>query len=179
VAEIPNEAELVSAASRGDARAFDLLYARHFEWVYRLALRTTGSREDALDVAQETFLHLLAKLPELELTAKLTTYLHPIVVHRALDARRRRGRIANDEAALEAALARPTEPSSIEREDLLHVLRALSAEQREVLLLRFSEGFELQEIAAALAIPLGTVKSRMHQALEQLRLDPRLARFFE
>lgn len=172
-----SDAELVRAARLGDRAAFDALYLRHREWVLALALRHTARRDDALDVAQDAFVQLLKKLPELELAGPLTTWLYPVVVHRAIDLARKRVRDTRDEAALAEAAARPAGDPS-ERAELERLVRALGAEQREVLLLRFADGFELEEIAVALAIPLGTVKSRLHQALAHLRGDPRLARLF-
>lgn len=172
-----SDAELVRAARHGDRAAFDALYLRHREWVLALALRHTARRDDALDVAQDAFVQLLKKLPELELAGPLTTWLYPVVVHRAIDLARKRVRDTRDEAALAEAAARPAGDPS-ERAELERLVRALGAEQREVLLLRFADGFELEEIADALAIPLGTVKSRLHQALAHLRGDPRLARLF-
>ena len=59
------------------------------------------------------------------------------------------------------------------------VLASLSTEQREVLQLRFVDGLSLAEIADAMEIPLGTVKSRLHNALTSLRKDPRTKNFFE
>jgi len=58
-------------------------------------------------------------------------------------------------------------------------LKRLSEEHREVLLLRFMDGLDLAEIARAMDIPLGTVKSRLHNALGTLRADPRTKQFFE
>lgn len=171
------DAELVRAAADGDGAAFDVLYRRHREWVLALALRHTRRRDEALDVAQDAFVQLLKQLPELELTGALTTWLYPVVVHRAIDLARRRARDARGDAALAAVPARVDEDASA-RPELERVLRGLGVEQREVLMLRFADGLELQEIADALAIPLGTVKSRLHQALGHLRADPRLARLF-
>lgn len=171
------DAELVRAAADGDGAAFDVLYRRHREWVLALALRHTRRRDEALDVAQDAFVQLLKQLPELELAGALTTWLYPVVVHRAIDLARRRARDARGDAALAAVPARVDEDASA-RPELERVLRGLGVEQREVLMLRFADGLELQEIADALAIPLGTVKSRLHQALGHLRADPRLARLF-
>lgn len=165
------------AAADGDGAAFDVLYRRHREWVLALALRHTRRRDEALDVAQDAFVQLLKQLPELELAGALTTWLYPVVVHRAIDLARRRARDARGDAALAAVPARVDEDASA-RPELERVLRGLGVEQREVLMLRFADGLELQEIADALAIPLGTVKSRLHQALGHLRADPRLARLF-
>ena len=71
----------------------------------------------------------------------------------------------------------PVESSS--PDDLRQILKRLSEEHREVLLLRFVDGLDLAEIARAMDIPLGTVKSRLHNALETLRADPRTKQFFE
>jgi RNA polymerase sigma-70 factor (ECF subfamily) len=78
---------------------------------------------------------------------------------------------------LEHAPAPPTDGG--EAADLRFVLTALPEEQREVLLLRFVDGLSLAEIAAAMDIPLGTVKSRVHNALQTLRRDERTQGFFD
>lgn len=172
------DAELLRAAADGDARAFDALYRRHRDWVFGLALRTTGRREDALDLAQEAFVELLAALDAFEPGGSLRAWLRRVVLHRAIDAARGADRARRVEAALEDVLDRATADGG-ERADLARVLRGLPSEQREVVLLRFVDGFELGEIATALDVPLGTVKSRLHQALQTLRNDPRVARHFD
>ena len=63
--------------------------------------------------------------------------------------------------------------------DLALALDGLPEEQREVLLLRFVDGLSLAEVAEAMDIPLGTVKSRLHNALTALRRDPRTREFFQ
>ena len=74
----------------------------------------------------------------------------------------------------------PAEPAAvIALGELMTVLAGLSEEQREVLLLRFADGLSLAEIAEAMKIPLGTVKSRLHNALGSLRNDPRTRNFFD
>ena len=65
-----------------------------------------------------------------------------------------------------------------QREDLAAVLSILPAAQREVLFMRFLDGMSLEEIAAALSIPKGTVKSRIHNALQALRGDERTRHYF-
>ena len=59
----PSDLELVERANRGDVDAFELLYRRHRDWVVALAERHTGSRDDALDVLQETFAYLFGRFP--------------------------------------------------------------------------------------------------------------------
>ena len=60
-----SDQELIELANKGDPNAFETLYYRYRDWVYRLAWRFTGNQQDALDVLQETFTYLLGKFPRL------------------------------------------------------------------------------------------------------------------
>jgi RNA polymerase sigma-70 factor (ECF subfamily) len=164
--------DLVAALRRGDAAAFDVLYLRHRDWVVRMARRLTCDDADALDVLQETFLYLLRKLPQLELRARLSTLLFPVVRNLALARRRRRA------AAPEAVEPAVEDPPLLPPEELAAALAALPEQQRQAVLLRFVDGLALAEIAARTGVPLGTVKSRLHQALATLRADPAARRYF-
>jgi RNA polymerase sigma-70 factor (ECF subfamily) len=171
-----NDEALVEAVNRGEAGAFDALYFRHRDWVHRLAWRFTGDEELALDVLQETFAYLLGKLPGLRLTAKMTTFLYPAVKNLSITARRKRDRLPQNEEAL-MALPSPHDASP-DVADLALALAVLSGAQRETLLMRFVDGMELHEIAEVLGVPLGTVKSRIHIALNILGEDGRAKRYF-
>lgn len=171
---IPDE-ELLQRANGGDPDAFEVLYRRYREWVHRLAWRCTGNEQDALDVLQETFIYLLKKLPGLQLTASMTTFLYPVVKHLSLNLRRRHSPETDEEILL--TVPAPAEPSA-PRAELAAVLAALSQEQREVVLMRFLDDMSLDEIAVALGVPTGTIKSRLHRALEILRDDPRSRDYF-
>ncbi|HEX6812805.1 MAG TPA: RNA polymerase sigma factor [Planctomycetota bacterium] len=166
------DAELLAAVGRGDANAFDELYRRHRDWVVRLAQRFTGSDSDACDVLQETFLYLLRRAPALDLRVRMTTLLWPVVRNLALERRRKQAGQAPEFEPLAA------DPPVVPPEELLAALGNLPAEQRQALLLRFVDGLSLQEVATAQQVPLGTVKSRLHQALASLRNDPVARRYF-
>jgi RNA polymerase sigma-70 factor (ECF subfamily) len=170
---------LVEALNGGDGSAFDAIYFRYRDWVARLAQRICGDENDALDVVQETFLYLHRKFPGFVLSARLTTFLYPVVKHLALAIRRKRGRMSGDMGALEAVPARPGDRRGEGLEDLRAVVAAVSEVHREVLLMRYVDEMSLEEIATALSIPLGTVKSRVHNALKMLAEDPRTRKFFE
>lgn len=172
---IPDE-ELLQRANDGDPGAFEALYRRYRDRVHRLAWRFTGNPQDALDVVQETFLYLLKKLPGLRLTASMTTFLYPVVKHLSLNLRRRRGCIEADEEILTAIPDPSGQPTP--RAELAAALAGLSQEQREVVLMRFVDDMSLDEIAEALEVPTGTVKSRLHRALDTLRHDPRTRDYF-
>jgi RNA polymerase sigma-70 factor, ECF subfamily len=174
-----SDAELIEAMGRGDVSAFDELYGRYRDWVFRLAYRFTGNEHDAADVLQDTFAYFLDRTPQLQLHVKLTTFLYPAVKHLSLTLLRERGREIAADAVLQRALAAETDPPGSARKELATVLARLPAEQRETLLMRFVDGMTLEEIGEALGIPIGTVKSRVHNAIAALRADPRTRAYFE
>jgi RNA polymerase sigma-70 factor (ECF subfamily) len=173
-----SDLELIAAINAGDAGAFDALYFRYRDWVARLAYRFTGNREDALDVLQETFTYLIRKFPGFELTAAMMTFLYPVVKNSALAIRRKRHASASN-ALLEELPAYPTSEIDESRERIALLIKNIPAGQREVLLMRFVDDMELSEIATALEIPLGTVKSRLHNALAALREDRATRGYFQ
>ena len=165
--------------NRGEVAAFDALYRRYRDWVVRLAHRFTGSQDDALDVLQDTFTYLLTKFPGFRLTARMTTFLYPVVKNLSLGRRRTRARFLPGDGRFPETPAPETRDDAASREELAAVLAILPDSQREVLLMRFVDDMALREIAQALRIPLGTVKSRLHNALQTLREDERTRRYFQ
>lgn len=171
-----SDEELIASANNGDADAFETLYYRYRDWVYRLARRFTRDDADALDVLQETFGYLLRKFPGFKLTASMTTFLYPVVKHTAFAVLRKKKRFESDEDVMSEIPA--VEAKETSRAELAAVVRVLAEEQRDVLLMRFVDDMTLNEIAHALQIPLGTVKSRLYHALQKLRRDPRTRDYF-
>lgn len=174
--------DLVAAINTGEAAAFDRLYHRHRDWAAALAFRFTRDRDAALDVLQEAFLYLARKFPGFTLTCQLRSFLYPVVKNLAISALRKSGRLTSLDALLESdAMREPAAetPANAPDDELAGALSGLSVEHREVLRLRFVEGFDLREIAEALEIPVGTVKSRLHHAVNQLRESPRARKFFK
>jgi RNA polymerase sigma-70 factor (ECF subfamily) len=163
-----SDATLVERANRGDADAFEALYRRHRDWVVAVARRFGGNDEDALDVLQDTFAHLFGRFPGFELTAALRTFLYPVVKHLSLDRRRRRRPEVDIDTVLED-LPQPENPAGGEAAALSRALADVPGPQREVVLLRFVDDLSLEQIAAAVDVPVGTVKSRLHHALRALR----------
>ncbi|MEX2218735.1 MAG: sigma-70 family RNA polymerase sigma factor [Phycisphaerales bacterium] len=183
--------ELVEAGNRGDSSALAALYLRHRDWAASLALRFTRDREEALDVMQEAFVYLFGKFPGLVLRARVTTLLYPAVKNIALARARkrraggRRGVSGREEhgRAEDGTPVAPGAPGDGGAEDgrsadLAAAVSSLPDGQREVLLMRVVDGMGVAEIAVALGIPEGTVKSRLHHALAALREDPRARRHF-
>jgi len=177
--EARSDLELIAAMNRGDAAAFETLYFRYRDWVVSLAHRFTGDSDAALDVMQETFLYFLKKFPGFRLTANLKTFLYPAVRNLSISARRKAQRYQATEAQLEKIENTASEETTVTTSELQVVLSGLSEEHRETILLRFVDGLSLAEMADAMEIPLGTVKSRLHIALQTLRNDKRTREYFE
>jgi RNA polymerase sigma-70 factor (ECF subfamily) len=162
------------------------LYHRHRDFALRIAWRYSTTDADALDAVQSAFVYLAGKLtpgvsPPFVLTAKLSTFLFPVVKHEALALRRKGARmklgadIGNEAAAsavvdeLPARDAPPDADRSARR--VASAIKSLPPAQREVILLRFIDNLSMEEISAVLAIPAGTVKSRLHNAMKALAED--------
>ena len=168
---------LVGICNEGDGRAaadaFEVLYWRHKDFVLRVALRFAPDVDTALDVLQDTFVQLLRRFPPsgegLLLTAKMTTLLYPIVRNAAISARRKAsGLPLADDVAPDDLPA----PPARDADGIGRLLAELPPGQRETLTLRFVDGLTLEEIAQALDIPLGTVKSRLHLGVAALKSSP-------
>jgi RNA polymerase sigma-70 factor (ECF subfamily) len=162
---------LVARANAGDAAAFTAIYRAHGGWAYGLALGLTGDREDALDVVQEAFAALYGKFPGFVLSTSLRAYLYPVVRHQAISLLRKRRRVVPLDPEALAARGGAVDPAPGPPAELERMIGALPPDQREVARLRFGLGFRLEEIADALAVPTGTVKSRLHNALRALRKE--------
>lgn len=178
---LPDDA-LVSQLAAGppaDGQAFGALYGRHQTWAWRVARRFCG--EDlAHDAVQEAFLYLARKgaLASFVLSAKLTTFLYPVLKHEAQAAARKSVRTLGVGDAPLAQVPAAANGSGHD-DDLALLLANLPAEQREAILLRFVDGLSMTEIAAATQVAEGTVKTRLHHAIRKLREDPLCRRYFD
>lgn len=176
--------ELIDAVNLGDANAFEALYHRHRDYTLRLAMRFTGERNLALDAVQDSFVYFYKKFPGFVLSAKLTTFLYPVVKHNALSlkqkARRAQGDASEEALKTQSDQDSASDPARAESTDDLHaLLTSLPDAQREVLVMRFVDGLSVEEIAKALDIPVGTVKTRTHHAIKKLRESPAAKKYFE
>lgn len=161
---------LAAQASAGDRRAFGDLVRRHQDGVFRFVFRMVGSRDQAMDLTQDSFLKAWQALPGWRPEARFRTWLLQIARNASLDVLRRRSLadfVPIDEA-FELPGPGPTpESQAAAKQDLRLLdaaLRRLQADHREVLLLRELEGLSYEEIAAVLDVAEGTVKSRLGRA---------------
>lgn len=157
---------LVRAAQTGDVEAFEELVRSHQASVYRVALRILGSRADAQDAVQETFIRAWRALPHFRHDSAISTWLYRIATRQALHRiAARRTTETLDEVELEAG---PDPAESAERRERLravtHAIANLPPEQRAALVLREFEGLSYQEVADILGAGLPAIKTRIHRA---------------
>jgi RNA polymerase sigma-70 factor (ECF subfamily) len=175
------DAELVDAWQAGDDSAFERLVRLHERRVFGLLMRMLGDREEAADVAQEAFLNLHRHGHRFRREARFSTFVYRVATNAALNRRRSLGRKRAREQALarrqEAGIDLPSTPRSPEdataggevQVQVQRALQELTPDLRAALVLYDLEGESYGDIAKALQIPEGTVKSRIHRARNALR----------
>lgn len=175
------ERELILRAKGGDAAAFEVLVTAHEHRVYNLALRMTGHPEDARDMAQEAFLTAYRRLGTFKMASSFSTWLYRLTTNLCIDFLRREKRKRASHVPFEDREGRPldlpdTHPDpqeTVEDRELHRTveigLQKLSAEHREILVLRELCGLSYEEIGAVLRLEQGTVKSRIARARLRLR----------
>jgi len=172
--EEPDES-LVRAIAHGDTHALAQLYDRHAPLMLGLARRIVGGQPAAEDIVHDVFLEAWRRAADYDVArGSVKAWLLLRTRSRAIDFRKSAGVArtvpTGDGAWLESLVETPVDVSEApDRARLRRVLGALTAEQREVLVLGYFEGLSSSEIATRLAIPMGTVKSRVAAALGALR----------
>ena len=176
------EAMIVRKVLQGDVNAFEKLVTEYEKAVYAIAQRMTGNAEDAADMTQETFIKAYNSLSSFRGDSKFSVWLYRIANNVCLDFLRSKSRrptvslstedddgeetqldIADESQSPELLLE-----SSLTRDAVRRGLDALPPDYKQILLLREIQGLSYEEIAAALGIESGTVKSRIFRARKRL-----------
>jgi len=166
--------------SNKQGEQFESLLAPHIDTLYRLAYRFTRQRHDAEDLVQELLLKLYPKLKQLQEIEQLRPWLARTLYNLYIDTLRRQQRSAlgnvdfDSESELASLIDAAPEPERrAELDDtgnqLANALAQLKESQRTLIILHDVEGYTLTELAEILSHPLGTLKSRLHRARNQLR----------
>lgn len=178
----PPEEELPSLHAQGDGRAFEALVRRHGGAMLRLAYRLTGDLEAARDVRQSALVSAHHALAAFDGRARLSTWLHRLVVNASRDEGRRArargdaqaravrdtGSRGNGRAEDRASPARLAEAAEASRR-VARAVAALPEREREVVVLRHYGELPFTEVAAVVGAPVTTVKSRMARGMARLR----------
>ena len=167
---------LVRAAKSGDASAFGELYERYRDAIYRYCLSRTGTAHDAEDLTSDVFvkaLHSLERYQERGLP--FVAFLYRIARNAAIDrSRTLKQPLSVDELVTEPASRQNVEAEAtlaVDRSILIAALTKLKKDHRDVIVMRFIEGYSALEVAAALGKTEGAVRTLQHRALERLRKE--------
>jgi RNA polymerase sigma-70 factor (ECF subfamily) len=184
----PEDLALLRQAQRGDSSAFGELIERHADRLYGLARSLVGNEADAEDVLQETLAGAFKAAATFREEASVKTWLTRILVRQAAMHRRSAKKwrfmslFRGDEQGSEMEVATPDAKADAggeadSRLDVPVMLAELSAEHREVIVLRELEGLSYEQMAETLRVPRGTVESRLHRARQELK--QKFGKYFE
>ena len=172
-----DDARLIALVAKHDRHAFGLLYERYKSVVYTIALRITGDRELAEDVLQDVFFRCWQKSgtfrPE---RGRVAPWLMGMARNRSVDVLRGRQQQARLQGAAELAehlrlrTASAPDDEAVLRQDVATALSMLSPLQREAIELAFYGGLTHAEVAEVIGAPLGTVKTRIRDGMQRLKL---------
>ncbi len=190
------DAALVRKTQEGGIAAFEQLVLKYQDRVFNVCLRTTGHREDARDLAQETFIRAFEGINRFEHKSSFYSWLFRIAVNLSISHRRRDKKFKmyslsgdDDKGSLESQLAQTDQavklrtvsghedglqpPDLLKRQEtrraVADALQRLDEDHRMILILRDIESLDYAAIAEILQLPLGTVRSRLHRARLALR----------
>lgn len=185
VSERQRDAKLIDRVKAGDRAAFQQLVEKYQARAYRIAFEIVGSKEDAEDVIQESFVKAYLSLDKFRQQAAFYTWFYRIVYNMAIDARRRRARRGGTPAEYDDELLNKQESntstlgsvetpeSSLYRKEqsarISAALQTISEEHRAVITLREFDGLSYDDIARVTGVTRGTVMSRLHYARKRLQ----------
>jgi RNA polymerase sigma-70 factor (ECF subfamily) len=170
--EAVNERELVERCRRGDDAAFQELVERYKNLVFALIARTIQDRSRAEDVAQDVFLRVHRGLPYFRGEARLSTWIYRIAANVCAQAPQPPS-VSLDDAKGAARTIRSSPDrqfGDLELRDRLEkAIARLPAHYRFLVAAHYLDGMKYEDLAEALKLPLGTVKTQLHRAKQQLR----------
>lgn len=166
---IAEDRRLVELALGGDDTAFEYLFNRYREAIYRLFVQRLGGANDADDLLQETFIKVYINLGRYNPDYTFGQWVYTIARNTFVDFRRRR----QEDLPIDERFAAPASPAPTPEESVINLqqrtqieryLERLTPRYRRLVVLRFFDGLSYEEIAARLDLPLGTVKTQIHRA---------------
>jgi RNA polymerase sigma-70 factor (ECF subfamily) len=169
---------LVNASRNGDMAAFKVLVERYEGKVAGIIKSMLGGSPEALDTGQEVFIRFYESLDKFRGEAALGTYLIRIAINLSLNEIKKRKRNQAFFSTEESGLNVNIEPGNTDLKEAVHYeINRLESEFKSVVILRMIEGYNTEETAEILNVPMGTVLSRLSRAQKKLKLM--LAKHFE
>ena len=164
----PDDSSLIEQATSGSPDAVAQLYERYWPLAWQWAYLVTGSRTRADDLAQDAVMRAFDALDRFDPQRPFGPWLKRILVNKAIDDSRRDRRMRLGDEWLDELRAAPDGADA--SEELVAAVRELSPQRREVIVLHYWLDLAVDDIAALLGLPFGTVASRLSRALRDLRV---------
>lgn len=184
MAQENTEIHLIESAKKGDIEAFENLIQKNETMIYNITYRMMNHTEDAKDISQEVFLKAFRNIKKFNEKSNFSTWLYRIAINTCIDELRKQKnkshisieekihyldstlekQFASEEQTPEDALLSHEQKTEINK-----AIHSLSTDHKTILILRDLEGFSYSEISKITKLSLGTVKSRLARAREQLR----------
>lgn len=169
------DVELVGLCQKGDIDAFDRLFYKYRDKIYRTAFRMINDQEDALDLTQEIFLRAYKNINKYNYKSQFSTWLYKLAINVCIDELRKHKKsneVLTDEIPDNRRYSDTPEDIVISEEQGSLVWKALDIlkeKDRSIIVLREMEGLSYEEIANILGCSMGRVKSRLHESRKKLR----------
>jgi RNA polymerase sigma-70 factor (ECF subfamily) len=172
-----DEQELIEKSQSGDIEAFGMLISLYEKKIYNLAYRISGNSEDAFDISQETFIKIFKSIQHFKGESSFSTWIYRIATNTAYDYLKYEAKpkhsLDDEKNPIEIMDKTASPEQAAESNENLKIvgcaINILSLEFRQVLVLRDIEGYSYEEIANILKLELGTVKSRISRARNNLK----------
>lgn len=177
----PDDRRLITECLNGRSEAFGDLVRRYQDRLFNSVIRVVDNPDDAQDVVQDAFVNAYQSLASFKGDAEFFTWLYRIAFNTAVSLRRRRRATVSLETGRDGESAIDPQDQSLESrpgvalersedESIVQTaLNRLSGEHRIVLVLKDIEGMKYEQIAEAIGVPIGTIRSRIHRARLELR----------
>lgn len=170
---VAEDRQLVDLVLGGDDAAFEYLFIRYREAIHRLFVQRMGGSNDADDLLQETFIKVYINLHRYSSDYTFGQWVYTIARNTFIDfVRKRQDDLSIDERFAAPASSAPTPEENVinkqQRTQIEHYLECLTPRYRMLIRMRFFDEYSYEEIAVKLTLPLGTVKTQIHRAREQM-----------
>lgn len=170
---VADDRRLAEMVLEGDNVAFDYLFDRYREAIHRLFVQRTGSRTDADDLLQETFIKVYIRIHRYNPVYTFGQWVYTIARNTFVDyVRKQQDDLPIDERFASPPSNIPTPEENIirqqQRNQIERYLDRMTPRYRELIVLRFFDELSYEEIADKLALPMGTVKTRIHRARAEM-----------
>jgi RNA polymerase sigma-70 factor (ECF subfamily) len=168
--------ETLTKAAQGDLKAFETIYREASSFVYNVAFRVVGNKENTEEVVQEVFLTVYHKLKEFRFESSFKTWIYRVTVNQAINmakkAAKTRDKMMTYDEQIHPVPVKADVEANIEKEHkeelIEELLNAINPDQRACVVLRNIEGLSYEEISKTLKININTVRTRLKRAREKM-----------